>query len=136
MKWSFENAFYFTIGTITTVGYGNLAPGSDTSKMFTVLYALSGIITLGVVLGLVGLWIVKQTQIGHAELQQLREIERLDTFAQCADPRWEKKARQSARLRSTRSSSAVFTLVQACARPRVRAFSPGATTSARVSTAR
>ena len=39
----------------------------------------------------------------QAELQQMREIERLDTFAQCADPRWEKKARQSARLRSTRS---------------------------------
>jgi hypothetical protein len=105
-KWSFQNALYFTIGTITTVGYGNLAPSSDFSKLFTVLYALSGIITLGVVLGLVGLWLIKQTQIGHAELQQRREIERLDQFTECADPRWEKnvlRSRQNDRLHSTRS---------------------------------
>jgi hypothetical protein len=105
-KWSFQNALYFTIGTITTVGYGNLAPSSDFSKMFTVVYALSGIITLGVVLGMFGLWIVKQTQIGHAELQQRREMERLDTFTECADPKWNNdfsRGRRKDRLK-TRSS--------------------------------
>lgn len=37
------DSFYFTAVTITTVGYGDLHPTHDLSKIFTVFLAFSGI---------------------------------------------------------------------------------------------
>lgn len=37
------DAFYFTAITITTIGYGDLHPTHDLSKIFTVFLAFSGI---------------------------------------------------------------------------------------------
>jgi voltage-gated potassium channel Kch len=37
------DAFYFSVMTLTTVGYGDLAPQTDLGKLFTVVYALVGI---------------------------------------------------------------------------------------------
>ncbi|MGB9719798.1 MAG: potassium channel family protein [Candidatus Anstonellales archaeon] len=37
------DAFYFTAITITTVGYGDIHPTHDISKIFTVFLAFSGI---------------------------------------------------------------------------------------------
>ncbi len=37
------DAFYFSIITLTTVGYGDLHPVTDTGKIFTVFYILIGI---------------------------------------------------------------------------------------------
>ncbi len=41
--WSYVDSFYFTGVTLTTVGYGDLHPTTDASKIFTVLFALAGI---------------------------------------------------------------------------------------------
>lgn len=49
-KWSWFDSLYFSAMTITTVGYGDLAPTSEISKMFTMLYVFSG---LGIVLAFV-----------------------------------------------------------------------------------
>jgi voltage-gated potassium channel len=43
------DAIYFTIMTLTTVGYGDITPHTDIGKLFTAVYALTGI---GVFLGL------------------------------------------------------------------------------------
>jgi voltage-gated potassium channel Kch len=40
------DAFYFTVVTITTLGYGDIVPQGDLSKIFTVFYALTGIVLL------------------------------------------------------------------------------------------
>jgi voltage-gated potassium channel len=37
------DAFYFSVVTLTTVGYGDLAPETDAGKLFTAVYALVGI---------------------------------------------------------------------------------------------
>jgi len=37
------NAFYFCTVTLTTVGYGDIVPNTDTSKLFTMVYILVGI---------------------------------------------------------------------------------------------
>jgi voltage-gated potassium channel len=37
------DAFYFSVVTLTTVGYGDFAPQTDAGKLFTALYALVGI---------------------------------------------------------------------------------------------
>ncbi|MFH0817719.1 MAG: potassium channel family protein [Candidatus Micrarchaeota archaeon] len=41
--WDWVDSFYFTGVTLTTVGYGDLHPTHDISKLFTVAVAFSGI---------------------------------------------------------------------------------------------
>jgi voltage-gated potassium channel len=41
--WSVVDSLYFTAMTVTTVGYGDLVPTTDISKIFTVFFSLSGI---------------------------------------------------------------------------------------------
>ena len=41
-KLSLVDAFYFSGVTLTTLGYGDIVPTTDASKIFTVLYALTG----------------------------------------------------------------------------------------------
>ncbi|HKJ34945.1 MAG TPA: potassium channel family protein [Solirubrobacterales bacterium] len=41
--WSVVDSFYFSVMTLTTIGYGDLTPTTDLSKLFTVAFALSGI---------------------------------------------------------------------------------------------
>jgi voltage-gated potassium channel len=37
------DAFYFSVVTLTTVGYGDFAPETDAGKLFTAVYVLVGI---------------------------------------------------------------------------------------------
>src|ERR687897_1367462 len=39
----FVDALYFSVVTLTTVGYGDFAPETDVGKLFTAVYALVGI---------------------------------------------------------------------------------------------
>lgn len=41
--WSWIDSFYFTVVTLTTVGYGDLSPSRGVSKLFTVLFILVGV---------------------------------------------------------------------------------------------
>jgi len=40
---SWVDAFYFCTVTLTTVGYGDIVPVTDTEKIFTIFYILIGI---------------------------------------------------------------------------------------------
>ena len=42
-KWSFIDSMYFCVMTIATIGYGDFAPTTTLSKLFTIGIALSGI---------------------------------------------------------------------------------------------
>jgi voltage-gated potassium channel len=46
--WSYFDALYFSVMTLTTVGYGDFTPSSDLSKAFTMIYVFVGI---GIVFG-------------------------------------------------------------------------------------
>jgi len=48
--WSWVDSFYFSSVALTTVGFGDLTPSTDASKLFTVLYIFSGISLIGAVL--------------------------------------------------------------------------------------
>lgn len=52
--WSWIDSFYFTVCTITTVGYGDLIPSTEVSRLFTALYALAGVSLALASLGIVG----------------------------------------------------------------------------------
>ena len=41
--WSWVSSFYFTVCTLTTIGYGDLVPTSDASRLFTALFAMTGV---------------------------------------------------------------------------------------------
>ena len=41
--WRWLDALYFSVVTLTTIGYGDLAPKTDTGKLFTVIYILVGL---------------------------------------------------------------------------------------------
>ena len=41
--WTWVDSVYFTVITLTTVGYGDLSPTTPGSKIFTIVYILIGI---------------------------------------------------------------------------------------------
>lgn len=41
--WRWLDAFYFSVVTLTTIGYGDFAPQTDAGKLFTVIYMLVGL---------------------------------------------------------------------------------------------
>ena len=49
-NWSWLNSLYFSVTTLSTVGYGDLSPSTDLGKVFTIIYIFTGI---GVVLSFV-----------------------------------------------------------------------------------
>lgn len=50
--WSWVDSIYFSTVAVTTVGFGDLVPSTDASKLFTVLYILSGIAVITTYLNL------------------------------------------------------------------------------------
>lgn len=41
--WSWVDSVYFTVVTLTTVGFGDLHPTHDISKLFTIVFILVGV---------------------------------------------------------------------------------------------
>ena len=59
-KWTFIQSLYFTVATMTTVGYGDLAPTTDVSRLFTVFFMIIGVATSLTALGIIGLSLIKK----------------------------------------------------------------------------
>jgi len=59
--WSYVDSFYFCVQTLTTIGFGDLTPTTDASKLFTSFYALFGIGVMLYVLGsIIGAYLFRQ----------------------------------------------------------------------------
>jgi len=61
--WSLVDSFYFSSVALAVVGFGDLTPSTDFSKIFTVFYIFSGI-------AIVGVWIQVRTKrrvVKHAK---------------------------------------------------------------------
>jgi voltage-gated potassium channel len=61
--WTIVQAFYFSVITLTTVGYGDLTPKSAGTQIFTVVYLLVG----------VGVFVALLTSLAQAYIKQQSE---------------------------------------------------------------
>ncbi len=53
-NWSWAQSFYFTVCTLSTVGYGDLYPTTDGARIFTAVFILSGVSIALAALGIIG----------------------------------------------------------------------------------
>ncbi|HEY4964525.1 MAG TPA: potassium channel family protein [Candidatus Saccharimonadales bacterium] len=74
-KLSWVDAFYFCTVTLTTVGYGDIVPKTDTEKIFIIFYILIGI---GIVATFANL-MIKSTSLRREYNKSLRQLKRQDT---------------------------------------------------------
>ena len=52
--WSWADSFYFCVTTLTTVGYGDLVPTTEGSRLFTAFFVLAGVAIALAALTIVG----------------------------------------------------------------------------------
>jgi voltage-gated potassium channel Kch len=48
--WNWLDSLYFSVITLTTVGYGDFSPATDFGKVFTIIFVLTGI---GIIFGFI-----------------------------------------------------------------------------------
>ncbi len=67
--WSYLDALYFCVVTLTTVGYWDLHPTTDVTQIFAIIYILTG---LGILVALLSS-VAQQYITQKAEMGKLRE---------------------------------------------------------------
>jgi hypothetical protein len=66
-SWNWIQSFYFSVVTITTVGYGDFAPTNDQSRLFTAIYILVGVSVGLVTLTAIGTEILRRRKKRYSE---------------------------------------------------------------------
>jgi voltage-gated potassium channel len=75
-SWQILDALYFSVVSLTTVGYGDLHPTHEITKIFTMLYILIGVGLLLYMIGTITHCIIKRNEkeIDHLE-EQIKRLE-------------------------------------------------------------
>jgi len=77
---SIAKSIYFSVVTITTLGYGDVVPATDTGRLVTALEALLGIVAIGVFLNALSHRYSEQQANAISRQIEERNTQRLKTF--------------------------------------------------------
>ena len=84
--WSVLDSFYFSVTTLTTVGFGDPAPATAAGKIFTIVYIFVG---LGVIGGFINVLakhtFARRMRRGGASEDKKGEVEELKRLSQLRD---------------------------------------------------
>lgn len=72
-SWNWIQSFYFSVVTITTVGYGDFTPTNDLSRLFTAIYILVGVSIGLVTLSIIGAEILSKRERRYTERKKRDE---------------------------------------------------------------
>lgn len=61
------DAYYFTVITLTSIGYGDFSPTTPLTKVFTTFYVFAGLGIIAGLVGLVGTTVVEEANQNRAE---------------------------------------------------------------------
>lgn len=95
-QWTIIDSVYFAVVCFSTVGYGDIVPTSDASRLFTALFALSGVACLGVALGVLGSNLLEaQTRAMDqaSELSQRQVMSLFDSSEEHSDAKTETESK-------------------------------------------
>jgi hypothetical protein len=70
--WTIVDSIYFAVATFTTIGYSDLYPNTVGGQLFTIVFALYGIIILGVFIGIFG------HSVSEAQSRAVKKLKRRD----------------------------------------------------------
>lgn len=77
-EYSWVDSLYMTVITITTVGFGEVHPLDDSTKLFTICLILASVIILGYALSLITEYILSKNNL--EELTQKKMQKKIDSF--------------------------------------------------------
>ncbi|NJX14674.1 potassium channel family protein [Tamlana crocina] len=77
--YSWVDAFYMTVITMTTVGFGEVVPLDDTSKIFTIFLILGSVVIVGYALSIITEYILSKNDI--EELKHKKMQKQIDSFS-------------------------------------------------------
>ncbi len=62
MDWTWEESFYFSVVTLTTVGYGDLTPDTGFQRIVIAIYVLIGVTIFVTAISIIGLNVIEKRQ--------------------------------------------------------------------------
>lgn len=75
-QWHPLDAAYFSVSTLSTVGYGDVTPRTSLGKAFTMLYIVAGLGVLGTFIGTVAQVSISRTEQEEDEIRAKRQARR------------------------------------------------------------
>ena len=71
--WRWLDSLYFSVITLTTIGYGDITPKTDVGKVFTIFYILIGV---GIIFGFINAF-YEHRVIRYKEIRRLKSERKL-----------------------------------------------------------
>jgi hypothetical protein len=79
-RWTIIDSIYFAVSTFTTCGYGDLQPTTEAGQVFTICFAIYGVIILGIFIGVFGHAISEAQVKAMKKLRERMRVELLENL--------------------------------------------------------